>query len=137
MDGYIPNTQSRSSHSVAQILVEQFVFGVPRILQSDQGTNIESLVFKEMCSILGINKTRTTPIHPESDGIVELFNKTFEEMMTLFSCENQWGLDMHVPFLMMAYRSSMHNTTKISPCLMMLGREITLPIHLFSGHPRE
>ena len=44
---------------------------------------------------------------------------------------------MHVPFLMMAYRSSIHNTKKVSPCLMMFGREITLPVDILFGHPKE
>ena len=137
MDAFpIPNQEA---HTVAQILVERFVvlFGVPIILHSDQGTNFESLVCKQMCSILGIDKTRTTLIHPESDGMVEGFNKTFEDMLALVCCENQWDWGIHVPFLMMAYLSSIHNTTNISPCLMMFGRDITLPIDLLFGHPRE
>lgn len=44
---------------------------------------------------------------------------------------------MHIPFLMIAYRSSVHHTTKGSPCLMMFGREIDLPIDLIFGKPRE
>ena len=41
------------------------------IIHSDQGGNFESAIFTEMCQFLGIAKTRTTPLHPESDGIVE------------------------------------------------------------------
>lgn len=125
--------------TVAKILVTKFVviFGVPRILHSDQGTNFESAVFKEMCNILGIDKTRTTPLHPESDGMVERFNQTFENMLSLFCSENQWDWDIHVPFLMMAYRSSIHNSTKIFRNLMMFGREINLPIDLLFGFPKE
>lgn len=88
MDAYpIPKQEAKK---VAEILVKKFVvlFGVPRILHSDQGTNFESTIFKEMCSILSIDKTRTTSLHPESDGMVERFNQTFENMLSLFCCEN-------------------------------------------------
>lgn len=33
--------------------------------------NFESSVFQEMCRLLGIKKTRTTALHPQSDGMVE------------------------------------------------------------------
>jgi hypothetical protein len=34
---------------------------------------------------------------------------------------------------MMAYRSSVHETTGISPCRMMFGHEINLPVDLVLG----
>ena len=43
-------------------------FGVPKELHSDQGRNFESSLFNQMCEILGIHKTRTTTLHPQSDG---------------------------------------------------------------------
>ena len=61
MEAYpIPDQQAET---VASKLVEEFVcrFGVPNELHSDQGRNFESAVFQEMCLILGIHKTRTTP----------------------------------------------------------------------------
>ncbi len=61
---------AQDAKSVAEVLVNQFVsrFGVPLELHSDQGTNFESATFKEMCRILGIKKTRTTPLHPNQMG---------------------------------------------------------------------
>ena len=35
---------------------------------------------------------------------------------------------------MMAYRSSVHESTGMSPCAMMLGREITLPVDIIYGN---
>jgi transposase InsO family protein len=51
-------------------------FGVPQSLHSDQGTQFESLVFQELCRLLGITKTRTSALHPQSDGMVERAIKT-------------------------------------------------------------
>ena len=47
------------------------LFGVPKMLHSDKGSNFESKVFREMCKILQIDKTRTTTRRPQSDGMVE------------------------------------------------------------------
>ena len=69
----LPNQEATT---VAEVLVKEFVccFSTPHIIHSNQGWNFESAVFAEMCRLLGITKTRTTPFHPESDGMVERFN---------------------------------------------------------------
>ena len=48
--------------TVARTFVNEYVsrYGVPRIVHTDQGKNFESKLFREMCGILGIEKTRTT-----------------------------------------------------------------------------
>ena len=76
----IPNQEATT---VAEKLVSEFVcrFGVPREIHSDQGTNFESKVMTEVCKLLDIEKTRTTPLHPQSDGQVERYNRTLIEML--------------------------------------------------------
>ena len=81
--------------TVANALIESFVtrFGVPRELHSGQGTNFESNVFKEMCKLLGIEKTRTSPYRPQSDGMVERANQTIENMLSMLLEPNQRDWD--------------------------------------------
>ena len=66
--------------TVAEVLIQEFIsrFGVPLILHSDQGRNFEGAVFSEMCKLLEVTKTRTTPLNPQSDGMVERFNRTLD-----------------------------------------------------------
>lgn len=56
--------------TVADVFVHHFIshFGVPDSLYTDQGCNFKSSLLKEICQILGVTKTRTTPYHPLSDG---------------------------------------------------------------------
>ena len=63
-------------------------FGVPMALHSDQGCNFESFVFAEMCRLMGIHQTRTTPLHPQSDGMVECFNRTLKSQLSKFVNEH-------------------------------------------------
>ena len=125
--------------TVADVLVKEFVcrFGVPLFIHSDQGRNFESAVFGEMCRLLGISKTRTTPLHPQSDGMVERFNQTIENQLSKYVDDHQRDWDMYLPFLMMAYRTAVHETTGHSPSQLMLGRNLRLPIDLVIERPAE
>ena len=50
---------------------------------------VENKVMQELCHLCGTHKTRTTPYHPESDGLVERFNMTLLMMLAMFAGENK------------------------------------------------
>lgn len=62
----------------------------------------ESTVFREICKILGIQKSRTTPLHPQSDGMVERGNRTLSHMIPAFISESQKVWDENIYLLMLA-----------------------------------
>ena len=78
--------------------------------------------------MLHIQKTRTTPYHPQSDGMVERFNKTLVRMLKAYVNEHQSDWDELLPFVTMAYRSVEHETTGCNPNYLMLGREVATPL---------
>ena len=90
---------------------------------------------KSCCNILGIHKTHTTPGRPRSDGMVERACPCVQAMLSSYVAQNQKDWDTYRPLLMMAYRSSVHDTTKCTPSSMMLGCEIRLPTDLALGIP--
>ena len=125
--------------TTAALFVEQFVcrFGLPRQVHTDQGSNFTSKLFHEVCSLLQMDKTRTTGYCPHSDGLVERFNRTLEEMLSLFVSECQKNWDEYLPYLMLAYRTSKHSSTQVTPCKMMFGRDVTLPVDLVEPIPEK
>ena len=118
--------------TVAEALVNVYVcrHGVPLSLHSDQGSNFESRLFSEMCTILGIQKTRTTPWHPQSNGLVENFNKTLARMISHFVSKNHRDWDAKVPLLLLSYRTAVHASTGYSPAELTYGRQLRLPLEL-------
>ena len=76
--------EDHKAPTVAKKLVNEWVtrYGVIQNLHSDQGRDFESQVFQHMATMLKVNKTRTTPYHPESSGMVERINRTLEDMLS-------------------------------------------------------
>ena len=130
---------TQTAVAVAEVLVRNFFcrFGTPMEIHADQGRNFESNVFAEVCKIMGIKKTRTTPFHPQSDGMVERYNRTLENQLALFVNSNQNDWDERLPLLLIAYRSAVHESTGCNPAKLMMGRELRLPLDLTYGRPDD
>ena len=101
--------------TVARVFVNEFIcrFGVPDSRHTDQGKNFEAKIINEICALLDIRKTRTTAYHPQSDGLVERFNRTLLGMFSMMVKEDEQGWDLLLPTLLLAYRTSHHATTHL------------------------
>ncbi|XP_003369580.1 putative integrase core domain protein [Trichinella spiralis] len=98
-------------------------FCAPDYLHSDQSRSFEALLVLEMCRLLSIRKTRSSPYCPQGNGQAESFNRTLLEMLSIM-CDGkprQWG-DM-LPFVTLAYNSSVHARAGVTTAIAMLGRE--------------
>ena len=94
----------KTALSVADAFFQHVVsrFGMPSVIHSDQGRDFENQVMQELCLLCGAHKTRTTPYHPESDGLVERFNRTSLMMLVMFAGENKDDWDDLLPAVIMA-----------------------------------
>ena len=113
-----------------------YELGVPERLHSDQGPQFESIVFQELCKRLGIKKTRTTPYHPQSDGMVERFMRTLKDMVSKYTDAQGLTWDEDVKAYAMAYNSAIHDTTEYSPCFLVHGWEPRLSLDVQFNTPR-
>ena len=108
-------------------------FGLPRQLHSYQGKNFESKLFSELCNITGIDKSRTTPFHPRSDGM----NRTLLQMLRTTASDHANNWPAYLPSIISAYRMTVHSITGMTPNFAMLGREVLMPATLTAQPPDE
>jgi transposase InsO family protein len=130
----IPNQESST---VVEALVTNFFcrFGIPRELHSDQGRNFESHLLQEVLQRLGVSKTRTTPLHPQSDGMAERYIKTKDYLRKVVA-SHQNDRDERLHLFLLAFRASTHDTTGLTPAKLVFGRELRLPCDLLFGVPQ-
>ena len=128
----IPNQEAKT---VAEKLVKEVIsrYGAPEKIHSDQGRNFEAQLFQEICVLFNMDKTRTSPYHPESDGMVERMNRTLQNMLAKYVSDHQRDWDEHLPLMMMAYRSSVHASTQYTPFYLLFGHEVRLPVDVMFG----
>ena len=84
---------------------------------------------------MGVNKTRTTPLYPQSDGLVKRFNRTLVAQLAIVTFQHQRDWDHHLPMVLWAYRSAVQESTGCTPAALMFGRELRMPVDLAFGTP--
>ncbi len=83
-----------SAKSVAEALFRMISrVGIPREILTDQGMAFMSRTIRKLYELLGIKSVRTSIYHPQTDGLVERFNRTLKTMIQKFVHEDakNWG----------------------------------------------
>ena len=75
--------RNQEAATVAKILVDRIfcVHGCPLQILSDQRPNFESSLFREICRLLAVDKVRTSPYKPSTNGNIERFHATMHNML--------------------------------------------------------
>ena len=76
---------------------------------------------------MGIKRVNTTAYHPQTDGLVERFNRTLTDMLAKTVERDGKNWDTKLPYVLFAYRSSPQESTGESPFYLLYGRDPQLP----------
>ena len=104
------------------------------MIHTDQGSNFNSELMQDLCRIFMIEKTRTTPYHPQGNGQVERFIRVIADTLSKYCAEKpqEWDVYLYITFV---YNTTVHRTIGATPYSMIFGREAQYPIDLFVPKP--
>lgn len=124
--------QDTKAETVAKFMLQNVILqhGAPKSLLTDQGKQFTSALIKELCKLLQINKLETVPYRPQTDGLVERFNRTLIQMLAASAREYSVDWDNLLPFVVFAYNTSVQESSKLSPFQLIYGRLPQYPIDL-------
>ena len=83
-----------------------------------------------MCKLLGIEKIRTTPYHPQTNGSAERVHQTLQRMISKLNPEKRWKCPEHIRSVLIAYNATRSQVTGYSPYFLMFGWGPRLPVDL-------
>ncbi|XP_051724240.1 uncharacterized protein LOC127498671 isoform X1 [Ctenopharyngodon idella] len=116
--------RSISAKSVADALFTLISrVGIPKEILTDQGTAFMSRTLRELYELLGIKAIRTSVFHPQTDGLVERFNRTLKTMIRKFVQEDAKNWDKWLEPLLFAVREVPQASTGFSPFELLYGRQ--------------
>ena len=125
----------QTADQIAKTVVDQVFsrFGSPLQIHSDQGKNFDGNLFKAVCRLYQVAKTRTTPYRPRSNGQVERYNRLLLQLIRCYLKGKPKTWDSDLQLLAAAIRAMPNRQTGFSANMLFLGREVAAPVDLIMG----
>ena len=114
-------------------------FGVPKAVQTDQGSNFMSRTFSQVLKQLKVEHCISSAYHPESQGVLERFHQTLKSMLRSYCTELSHDWEEGLPWLLLAIREVSQSSTGFSPNELVFGHAVRGPLAVLGADlkPRE
>ncbi|CDJ62307.1 hypothetical protein ENH_00012570 [Eimeria necatrix] len=123
MAHFVPAKKSFTAADTVELLADRLIryHGFPEVLISDRDPRFQSGLWNQLCRHFNIKRCMSSPYHPQSDGQTERVIRTLEQMLRAYikSDEREW--ERLLPALELAYNTTSHSSTELSPFEVMIG----------------
>lgn len=118
-----------TTKSVVKALT-QFIstFGIPKVIQSDQGSNFTSHMFAQILKQLKVKHNKSTVFHAQSQGALERFHQTLKSLLRAYCTELIADWEEGLPWLLLAAREVVQESTGFSPNDLVFGHKVRGPL---------
>jgi transposase InsO family protein len=125
----VTSSANKNAQTVAKALFEQWFckFGIPAQIHTDGGKEFVNKLLAELCELLNVQHSKTTPYHPQCNTQVEVFSKTVKKYLASNVDETTLNWEEFLPALMLAYNTSYHSTIATTPFELLFGVRPRLP----------
>ncbi|KAL1277255.1 hypothetical protein QQF64_023928 [Cirrhinus molitorella] len=104
------------------------VFGIPKIVQSDQGSNFTSHFFSQVLKHLHIKHNKASAYHAQSQGALERFHQTLKSLLRAYCTEMGGDWEEGLPWLMLSACEVCQESTGFSPKDLVFGHTVRGPL---------
>lgn len=109
-------------------------FGVPSTITTDQGRQFESSLFKSLSLLLGIKRIRSSPYHPQANGLIEEFHRPLKAAIRAHKTERWTEV---LPTVLLGLRTAFKADLQASTAELVYGDTLRLPGEFFATSPAE
>ncbi|CAG9138302.1 unnamed protein product [Plutella xylostella] len=119
-----------TAEAVAKAFYENWLvrFGMPIRCTTDQGRQFESSLFSALMKRFGINKIHTTAFHPQANGKVERWHRTFKAALMARGATVTWSDEL--PTVLLGLRTAIRENA-LCPAQMTYGATLRVPSDFF------
>ncbi len=112
------------------------VFGIPKTIQSDQGSNFMSRQFSKVMQQLKVKHSISSAYHPQSQGVLKRFHQTLKSLLRSYCVELDCDWEDGLPWMLLAIREVVQESTGFSPNELVFGHTVRGPIALLADEWR-
>ncbi len=127
---------TKDAEIVAQAIVTHwiYVYGPPKRILSDNGTEFTAAVFKLIMKTMNIKQSFCTIYHPEANGMIERFHRFLKQRLAIKADEldlDYWedaSWDIYLASIVYAYNATVHTITKFAPFKILYGKNVRITL---------
>jgi len=127
-----------TAHKIQHFVWKNIVcrFGIPKRLESDNGTQFASEQLGKLCTELGVEQVFASVEHPQTNGKVESANRVLLRGLKrrLDKAKGTWAKE--VPRIVWAYHTTPQSTTRETPFSLVYGSDAMIPVEIQENSPR-
>ncbi|KAM1111179.1 hypothetical protein ACFX19_010480 [Malus domestica] len=122
---FIPLKHPYTAASVADIFTKEVfkLHGMPKSIVSDRDPIFISNFWQEFFKLQGSKLCPSSAYHPQTDGQMEVLNRTLEHYLRCFSSDKPTKWSSLIPWTKWWYNTSFHSAIKMSPYQAVYGIE--------------
>ena len=118
-------------HQYAELYITHVVhlYGVPRTIVSDRGSQFIAHFWEHLHKQLGTNLVRSSTYHPQTSGLTGRVNQILEDRLRACVISSKGSWEKWLPLAKFSYNNSYQDSVKMAPFEALYGQKCRTPLN--------